>query len=345
MNTLPVSRACDLTVEADRTHWLIDQLWAEQAVGILGGEPKCCKSFLALDIAVSVASGVPCLRRFPVRHTGPVLLFPAEDSLSVVRRRLEGICAAAGAHGPALAVGYAARPPEPAPDRGQSEARPAGPRSVHPTDEPCATPARVACCTPGRGTPRPSPSSTSAAVATPCSHAGIPVPSSASGGHACEGPAGTSSRSACTYASSCDVSFSSATPRSSHRCSKKSLRKKRRPILGRRWVKKRKKMISMNPQEEDPAEENRFSNRPNYPTINPPLRTSMLRLPAVPLRGVQQAEVDRGSIRIGRVKRDLVCSADKRIRENGYRQPLNRSRTQIGRVLGNDRAAWRGDRP
>jgi hypothetical protein len=96
MNTLPVSRACDLTVEADSTHWLIDQLWAEQAVGILGGEPKCCKSFLALDIAVSVASGVPCLRRFPVRHTGPVLLFPAEDSLRVVRRRLEGICAAAG---------------------------------------------------------------------------------------------------------------------------------------------------------------------------------------------------------------------------------------------------------
>jgi hypothetical protein len=75
--------------------WLIDGLWADQAVGILGGEPKCCKSFMALDMAVSVASGSPCLRRFPVRRTGPVLLFPAEDSLSVVRQRLEGICAAA----------------------------------------------------------------------------------------------------------------------------------------------------------------------------------------------------------------------------------------------------------
>jgi hypothetical protein len=95
MNALPVKRACELTDSTDEPRWMIEGLWAAQAVGILGGEPKCCKSFLALDIAVSVASGVPCLRRFPVRHTGPVLLFPAEDSLSVVRRRLEGICAAA----------------------------------------------------------------------------------------------------------------------------------------------------------------------------------------------------------------------------------------------------------
>ena len=94
MNALPVSRACDLGAEASGTEWLIDELWAEQAVGILGGEPKCCKSFLALDIAVSVASGMPCLRRFPARRTGPVLLFPAEDALGVVRQRLEGICLA-----------------------------------------------------------------------------------------------------------------------------------------------------------------------------------------------------------------------------------------------------------
>src|SRR5262249_40053649 len=62
---------------------------------ILGGEPKCCKSFLALDLAVSIASGTACLRQFPVRRAGTVLLFPAEDSLPVVRQRLEGICAAA----------------------------------------------------------------------------------------------------------------------------------------------------------------------------------------------------------------------------------------------------------
>ncbi len=97
MNQLPVQRASELSIDsAALTNWLVQGLWSDQAVGILGGEPKCCKSFLALDLAVSVASGAPCLRRFAVQRTGPVLLFPAEDSLAVVRRRLEGICSAAG---------------------------------------------------------------------------------------------------------------------------------------------------------------------------------------------------------------------------------------------------------
>ena len=86
MNQLPVKRACDLSDAADQPKWLIDELWADQAVGILGGEPKCCKSFLALDMAVSVASGTACLRRFPVVRTAPVLVFPAEDA-EVPRQR------------------------------------------------------------------------------------------------------------------------------------------------------------------------------------------------------------------------------------------------------------------
>jgi len=97
MNQLPVQRASELSIDsASLTQWLVQGLWSDQAVGILGGEPKCCKSFLALDLAVSVASGTPCLRRFAVQRAGPVLLFPAEDSLAVVRQRLDGICSAAG---------------------------------------------------------------------------------------------------------------------------------------------------------------------------------------------------------------------------------------------------------
>ena len=95
MNTLPVQQASQLSAAGPQTQWLVEGLWSDQAVGILGGEPKCCKSFLALDVAVSVASGAPCLRQFPVPRTGSVLLFPAEDSLAVVRQRLEGIAAAA----------------------------------------------------------------------------------------------------------------------------------------------------------------------------------------------------------------------------------------------------------
>lgn len=96
MTTLPVQRAGELSPAGPLTQWLIQDLWTDQAVGILGGEPKCCKSFLALDMAVSVASGTPCLRQFSVGRQGSVLLFPAEDSLAIVRQRLEGICAAAG---------------------------------------------------------------------------------------------------------------------------------------------------------------------------------------------------------------------------------------------------------
>jgi hypothetical protein len=95
MNPLPVQRASQLSAVSSQTQWLVEGLWADQAVGILGGEPKCCKSFLALDVALSVASGAACLRQFPVRRTGRVLLFPAEDSLAVVRQRLEGIASAA----------------------------------------------------------------------------------------------------------------------------------------------------------------------------------------------------------------------------------------------------------
>ena len=94
-NLLPVQQAGQLATTGAQIPWLIDGLWGDEAVGILGGEPKCCKSFLALDIALSVASGAACLRQFPVRRPGPVLLFPAEDSLAVVRQRLEGIAAAA----------------------------------------------------------------------------------------------------------------------------------------------------------------------------------------------------------------------------------------------------------
>jgi len=97
MTALPVRRAHELDACPEEQRWLIEGLWAAEAVGILGGEPKCCKSFLALDMVVAVASGAPCLRRFPTTRRGRVLLFAAEDSPAVVRQRLTGIASAVGA--------------------------------------------------------------------------------------------------------------------------------------------------------------------------------------------------------------------------------------------------------
>ena len=96
MNAFQTRRPCELESLPAERRWLIEGLWGHQAVGIVGGEPKCCKSFLALDIALAVASGTPCLRSYPVAHTGPVVLFAAEDALHIVRQRFEGIARAAG---------------------------------------------------------------------------------------------------------------------------------------------------------------------------------------------------------------------------------------------------------
>ena len=96
-NGFPTRTPAELEDRPRRRQWLIDALWARQAVGIVGGEPKCGKSFLALDLAVAVAAGVPCLRRFAADEPGPVLLFAAEDAGHVVRARLQGIASAAGA--------------------------------------------------------------------------------------------------------------------------------------------------------------------------------------------------------------------------------------------------------
>lgn len=96
MSMLPVEPAHRLAERPDEQRWLVEALWAEEAVGIIGGEPKCYKSFLALDLAVAVAAGTACLRCFPVAKPGRVLLYAAEDAQHIVRRRLDGICAAAG---------------------------------------------------------------------------------------------------------------------------------------------------------------------------------------------------------------------------------------------------------
>ena len=96
MRPLPTARAAELAPAPPSAQgWLIEGLWSAQAVGIIGGEPKCGKSFLALDLAVAVASGTPCLRYFPTCQCGRVLLFAAEDAVHIVRQRLAGIAAAA----------------------------------------------------------------------------------------------------------------------------------------------------------------------------------------------------------------------------------------------------------
>jgi hypothetical protein len=91
--TLPVHA---IEEQPARTSWLVRHLWGTSAVGVIGGPPKTCKSWLGLDIAVSVASGSACLGRFEVEVPGRVLIYLAEDALHAVRSRVAQICAHRG---------------------------------------------------------------------------------------------------------------------------------------------------------------------------------------------------------------------------------------------------------
>jgi len=91
MNPFPVVRADSIPPSPPEQQWLVESLWGQEAVGVIGGEPKCGKSLLALNLAVAVASGRPCLGRFAVHRQGPVLYFAAEDALHIVRSRLDGL--------------------------------------------------------------------------------------------------------------------------------------------------------------------------------------------------------------------------------------------------------------
>ncbi len=93
---LPVVQVAELPKQDPSACWLVRHLWGQQAVGIVGGAPGSCKSWLGLDLAVSVASGTACLGRFDVEQSGPALIYLAEDALAGVRARIAAICAHRG---------------------------------------------------------------------------------------------------------------------------------------------------------------------------------------------------------------------------------------------------------
>jgi hypothetical protein len=88
---LPIIRVGEIPREENGRRWLVDQLWGDSSVGVIGGAPKCSKTWLGLDLALSVATGTACLGKYAVPEPGPVLVYLAEDALPVVRERVEGM--------------------------------------------------------------------------------------------------------------------------------------------------------------------------------------------------------------------------------------------------------------
>ena len=110
MVAFPVTRIAHIASEERGPAWLVESLWTEQAVGFVGGTPKSCKTWLALELAVAVASGVPCLGRFRVHQRGHVLLYAAEDTAGAIKHRVAGIASARRVPLEHLAVGLITTP-------------------------------------------------------------------------------------------------------------------------------------------------------------------------------------------------------------------------------------------
>ena len=88
---LPVVRVAEIPDQERPQRWLVDQLWGASSVGLIGGAPKCCKTWLGRDLALSVATGTACLGKYAVPEPGPVPVYLAEDALPLVRQRVDGM--------------------------------------------------------------------------------------------------------------------------------------------------------------------------------------------------------------------------------------------------------------
>lgn len=70
-----------------RVEWVIDQLIPGGAITCIAGRPKVGKSFVVLDLAMSIASGESLFNRFEVNQKR-VLIISKEDNYVVLKERL-----------------------------------------------------------------------------------------------------------------------------------------------------------------------------------------------------------------------------------------------------------------
>ena len=83
------------TREYPQTPWLVDGLITRGGIATLGAEPKSGKTWLAVEIAVAVASGQPVCGKYSARK-GRVAYFFAEDLAVQVRNRIRALAAGHG---------------------------------------------------------------------------------------------------------------------------------------------------------------------------------------------------------------------------------------------------------
>jgi AAA domain len=87
-------RGSDLLAEPDPgpTKWLVENLMVDEALVAMVGRWKTTKSYAALELLVSVATGTPAFGSLPVAKPGPVIYVCEESGRAALWRRLDALC-------------------------------------------------------------------------------------------------------------------------------------------------------------------------------------------------------------------------------------------------------------
>lgn len=83
----PLIRISEAFKDIKPPKWLVEGALTEGAVGFIAGQPKSFKSWVGLDMAISVATGSDFLDHFRVPEPGPVLYIQEEDPLITLKSR------------------------------------------------------------------------------------------------------------------------------------------------------------------------------------------------------------------------------------------------------------------
>lgn len=76
--------------------WLCRDILPSGGVSMLVGEPKRGKSWLALDLCLSISSGTPFLASFPISSAGPTVYLTKEDTPTSLKSRVAKILVSKG---------------------------------------------------------------------------------------------------------------------------------------------------------------------------------------------------------------------------------------------------------
>ena len=76
--------------------WLIEGLWTDKSRGLSAGHPGIGKTWIALEMLLSVATGTLCMGKYKAAYKAPCLLVEEEASRLNLQRRIHAMARGRG---------------------------------------------------------------------------------------------------------------------------------------------------------------------------------------------------------------------------------------------------------